>query len=92
MTKVKVDLRISHNALDADILDSINACLQDLTIGGIIKVDESDPLILRAIKLYCRSVYEEDTAKAEAYKVRYDDMKACLQMAEGYGWEAAADE
>jgi hypothetical protein len=93
VAKVKVDLRISHAVLDTDIKDTIDACLQDLKTFGI-KNDIADPLILRAVKLYCRSVYEEDPAKAAAYETRYNDMRASLQMAEGYGYnvEAGADE
>ena len=91
LTKIKLALRTSHTKLDEDIQADIDACLADLTVCGIIHKDESDPLIFNAIKLYCRSLYTEDTAKAAEWLRRYNELKACLQMAEGYGGEAHED-
>lgn len=90
LTAIKTDLRISHNALDSDLLEQIESCLADLKICGI-EVDESDPAILAAIKLWCRVNYTDDTTKAAAYQQRYDAHKACLMMATGYGGTAHAD-
>lgn len=86
LEKIKLGLRISHSVLDADIHADIDACLADLRVCGIIEPDENDPLILNAIKLYCRSIYTDDTAKGAEYLRRYDALKSCLMMAEGYGW------
>ena len=90
LLKVKNSIRISHTALDEDITDTISACLADLQVCGIAR-DAEDPLILNAIKLYCRSLYTDDTAKAAEWLRRYEELKACLMMAEGYGREAEAD-
>lgn len=92
LTKIKLALRVSHAKLDEDIQADIDACLNDLLVCGIIHPDESDPLIFNAIKLYCRSLYTDDTTKAAEWLRRYNELKACLMMAEGYGWEAGADE
>ena len=86
LEKVKLALRINHNKLDADIQDEIDACLADLRVCGIVHADKDDPLILNAVKLYCRALHTDDTAKAEVYRVRYESLKSCLMMAEGYGW------
>lgn len=96
LNKIKLALRISHTKLDEDIQADIDACLADLTACGIIEPDETEPLIYNAIKLYCRSLYTEDTAKAAEWLRRYNELKSCLMMAEGYGRvedseEAAAD-
>lgn len=85
LAKIKTDLRISHTALDSDISDMIDACLNDLTVCGIVAPDAQDPSVLAAVKLYCRAAYTDDTDKADAYYKRYNDLKACLMMAEGYG-------
>jgi hypothetical protein len=90
LNKVKIYLRISHSALDGDLTDTINACLQDLKIYGVRTADE-DPLILNAVKLYCKAEYTDDPVKAAAYRQRYDALKACLGVAGEYK-EAAADE
>ena len=94
--KVKMKIRISHNVLDEDVEDTIAACLKDLQIGRIqVPTPDDpqaiDPLILNAIKLYCRAEFTEDTGKAADYMARYDALKSNLQMAEGYG-EATGDE
>lgn len=97
LTKIKASLRISHTALDDDIRDTIAACLQDLSVCGVVAPtqqdpQETDPLILNAIKLYCRAETTDDTAKAAAFKARYDSLKACLMMAQEYKGEAVSSE
>lgn len=96
LLKVKTYLRISHSALDDDLSDTITACLADLKVCGVQvpALDDTqtmDPLILNAVKLYCRKEYTDDTAKAAEYGRRYDALKSCLMMAGEYK-EAAADE
>ena len=90
--KIKLGLRISHNKLDEDIQADIEACMADLKVCGVVYAGENDPLIFNAIKLWCRAAYTDDTAKAAEYLKRYESLKACLMMAEGYGREAAPDE
>ncbi len=96
LNKVKTKLRISHNALDDDIADTISACLKDLEVCGVQapvpdEPQETDPLILNAVKLYCRAEFTDDTGKAAEYMARYDALKSSLMMAEGYR-EATGDE
>ena len=92
LEKIKLSLRISHGKLDDDIQADIDACMADLKRCGVIHAGDEDPLIFNAIKLWCRSVYTDDPAKGAEYLRRYEALKAGLMVAEGYGWEAAADE
>lgn len=92
LNKVKAFIRISHTKLDGDITDSIDACLADLRAHGVIYKDNTDPLILNAVKLYCKSLYTDDTAKAAEYMNRYGALRDCLKAAEGYGWKGESDE
>lgn len=85
--KVKTYLRINHSALDSDLQDAIAACLRDLGIGGVA-TPADDPLILNAVKLYCKAAYIDDPVKSAAYQARYNDLKACLSMAGEYREEA----
>lgn len=85
LAKIKTDLRVSHNLLDDDIIDSIASCLRDLEICGIANPDDTDKAILNVLKLWCRADYTDDTNKAAAYMERYGDMKSTLMMAAGYG-------
>lgn len=89
--RVKLALRISHDKLDEDIQSDIDACLADLSTCGVIQPQASDPLIFNAVKLYLRASYTDDTDKGAEYLRRYDALKSCLQMAEGYGWREETD-
>lgn len=92
LEKVKAGIRRSHNKLDDDLQDDINACLADLEVCGVVYAETSDPLIINAVKLYCRSLNTDDPAKSAEWMRRYEALKASLMMAEGYGREAEADE
>lgn len=92
LERIKLALRIKHNALDEDIQADIDACLVDLQTMGVVYADAADPLIFAAVKLWCKAAYTDDTAKGAEYMRRYDAMKASLMMAEGYAWEGAAGE
>lgn len=85
LNKIKTSLRISHDKLDEDIAADVDACLADLKLVGVVYADETDALIFNAIKLWCRSLYTDDPVKAAEYLKRYNYLKACLSMAEGYG-------
>ena len=89
LTKIKNNLRISHNKLDDDLSDTIAACLADLKVCGVQaptleNTQETDPLILNAVKLYCRKEYTDDPVKSAEYGRRYDALKSSLMMATGY--------
>lgn len=92
LTKIKTALRITHSKLDEDIQSEIDACLLDLEVCGVAYAHTADPLILNAVKLWCRAQYTDDTNKAAEYLRRYDALKASLMMAEGYAWEADDDD
>lgn len=86
LKKVKIALRIKHTALDDDIKDNIQICLQDLRVHGVVHANEEDVLIQNAVKLYCKAAYTDDPAKADVYEARYKEMRDSLKIAEGYGW------
>lgn len=87
LTRIKLSLRISHSVLDEDIQADIEACLADLKAARIINPDDTDPLIFNAIKLWCKASYTDDPTKSALYMQRYESLRGCLQMAEGYGWK-----
>lgn len=92
LPKIKTALRINHSVLDDDIQSDIDACIADLAVCGVTYAPVSDPLIFNAVKLYCKAIYTDDTTKGAEYLRRYEALKSCLMMAEGYGWEDTADE
>lgn len=89
LPKIKTALRVSHTALDEDIQADIDACLADLEMCGVV-IDHAmtpDPLIVNAVKLFCRATYTDDPVKGAEYMRRYEALKGSLMMAKGYGWE-----
>lgn len=91
LEQIKLAVRITHNKLDADIQADIDACLADLRICGVNYAAPDDPLMVNAIKLWCRSLYTDDVVKGAEYMRRYEALKSSLMMAEGYGWRASDD-
>ena len=80
---VKANLRISGNALDVDIQDDIDAALMDLQRVGIDISDQSQPLIVKAVKLYCR--WQQDyMGKGEQYYKAYTGLMQALSLAGDY--------
>ena len=92
LEKIKAGIRRTHDKLDDDLQGDIDACLADLEVCGVVFADVTDPLIVNAVKLYCRSTNTDDPVKAAEWLRRYEAQKSCLMMAEGYGREAGADE
>lgn len=83
LEKVKTALRIVTDAFNGEITDLIAAAKADLQIAGVTTVSESDPLINRAIILYCRMHFgqPDDFDKiAESYR----SLKARIMIATGY--------
>ncbi len=92
LEKVKTSVRIGHNVLDIEVVDNIQAAVQDLQIHGVVYADIDDPLVLNAVKLYAKAEYTDDPDKAEAYRQRYKELRDCLKSAEGYGWTAEVEQ
>jgi hypothetical protein len=92
LAQVKLYLRISHSKLDEAIEGDIESCLSDLRMHGVTLKDDTDSLILNAIKLWCRSIYTTDAAKAAEWERRYIAMRNHLKGAKGYGWEGESNE
>lgn len=83
LDKIKLALRITTAAFDTEIEDLIAAALADLGLAGIANLDETDPLILRAVTTYCRANFGSPD-DYDRLKAAYDEQKAQLQVATGY--------
>ncbi|MGS0745562.1 phage head-tail connector protein [Syntrophomonas erecta subsp. sporosyntropha] len=80
---VKENLRITTTALDTDLQDDIDAALMDLQRVGIDVTDQSQPLIIKAVKLYCR--WQQDyMGKGEQYCKAYTGLMQALSLAGDY--------
>lgn len=83
--KIRDSLRISSKAeaITTDITDSIQACLMDLKAVGVVNVDQSDALIIRAIKLYCRADFDYNN-QSEQFRKCYELQKMSLCLDSDY--------
>lgn len=85
LAQVKLALRITTDAFDAELEMLISAALNDLGIAGVDgeRANESDDLVLMAIITYCKLHFGEPD-EYDRLKASYDEQKAQLSMASGY--------
>lgn len=85
LAKVKLALRIVTNSFDDELTGLINAACADLGIVGVTATSSTtDPLLTRAIITYCKLHFGEPD-EYDRLKVSYDEQKAQLITATGYG-------
>lgn len=82
LESVKRELRVSNVAFNDEVQDLIDAALFDLRIPQIDtnKIIESDPLIKRAIILYCKANFGLENADSEKYQKAYDNLVQKLSL------------
>ena len=81
LKKAKTALRIKSNNEDIEdeIKDLIESCIADLQLAGVNTIDEKDPLIISAVKQYCKG-YFGSSDKADEYKKAYESIKLSLSL------------
>ena len=89
LEKVKMALRFDDNNLDEEIQDSIDAAIADLKLCGVVesKIVITDPLIIRAIKTFCKSEFSSDEREANRYRYSYEMLRDHLTMSIDYNTE-----
>lgn len=83
---VKLAMRLTTTAYDTEITRLINAACLDLGIVDIqVTSSTTDPLLQQAVCTYCRMHFgtPEDY---DRLKASYDEQKAQLMTAKGYGF------
>lgn len=84
LEKVKLALRIKNNKFDDEIIDLIEEAKSDLKLSGVAKIDDTDSLILRAIKTYCKANFGLANKDSEKYQKSYDSLKEHLSLSGDY--------
>jgi len=79
LEKIKLSLRLITEEFNTEIESLIAACKRDLNVGGVKNIDEEDPLILRAITLYCKGHFGYADI-GEKYLQAYESLKNALYM------------
>jgi len=82
LEKIKLALRLTNNSFDAEVEALIAACKADLRIAGVIRIEDSDPLILQAVTLYCKGNFGFADI-GEKYLTAYENLKTPLRLAGG---------
>lgn len=83
---VKLALRVSGTGLDTEVQDLIDAAKADLQLSGVHqdKIDELDPLIKRAVIVYCKAHFGWDNPEADRFAKSYDMLKQHLTLSTEY--------
>lgn len=84
LERVKLSLRIKSSKLDDEINDLIEACKIDLSISGVRQIKDEDPIIQRAIIVYCKANFGLDNKDSEKYQRSYDLLKQSLSLCGDY--------
>lgn len=80
---VKRALSLTTTAYDEELQELIDAALADLGLAGIDNSLISDPLIIQAVKTYCRAHFKSPD-DYDRLIASYDAQKGQLQIATGY--------
>lgn len=83
LSKVKLALRITTTAYDAELNQLIDSAKQDMGIAGVTVPDTLTAIVERAIITYCKMSFgiPDDY---DRLKKSYDEQKAQLSTASGY--------
>jgi len=84
LAKVKLTHDIRTTAKDDTINDWIAAAKRDLQNSGVNDPDETDELVLSAIKSYCGAQIDIGTPKGEAWQRNYDKLVSKLASSGDY--------
>ena len=89
LSDVKLALRLTTDAYDSEIGLLIDAGIRDLGFADVVTTAAEvalDPTLLRAVISYCRLNFgTPDPSDYDRMKASYDEQKAQLQSATGYG-------
>ena len=83
---VKTALRISHTKLDGEIQATIDAAKAEMARAGIVEsaIADTDPLIVDAVKVYCKYVFAADEKRREGFFQSWQYQLDCLRKSSDY--------
>ena len=79
----KLALRFSHAKLDDDIKANVEACKKDMERVGIVKTNDTDPIIHKLVELWLKWQYNY-MAEGEKFKKAYEEMRDGLSLCGDY--------
>lgn len=87
LNDIKNSLRVNGNDLDIEIQGLIDSAKADLILSGVNKekIVDTDPLIKRAITVYCKANFGyEDPKLSERFQESYISLKHHLTLSVEY--------
>jgi uncharacterized phage protein (predicted DNA packaging) len=86
LADVKDALRLSGTDLDIEVQDLIDAAKADLQLSGVHadKIVDTDPLIKRAVIVYCKAHFGWDNPEADRFAQSYTMLKQHLALSSEY--------
>lgn len=87
LEKIKLAMRIFHNAIDPDIDSNIDACMLDLQRVGVnesaAKKTTTDALICKAAEMYCKWQYDYN-GKGDQFRQAYENLRDAISLCGSY--------
>ena len=77
---IKNALRITTSDMDDDIKDLICAAKADLRISGVRVILDTDPLVIQAVKLYCKAHFGDNDSNNKFLNA-YQALKISMSLA-----------
>lgn len=92
LAEVKKLLRITGTAFDDEVQGLIDECKEDLRLSGVRSetIDESDVMIKRAIRTYCKANFGYENPDKDGLLKSYESLKSHLIISIDYGAEYVA--
>ena len=92
LEEIKKLLRITGTAFNDEVTNLIAECKADLLLSGIQEemINESDTLIARAIRVYCKAHFGFENPDKDGLLHSYDLLKSHLMISKDYGDEYVA--
>lgn len=81
--EIRKTLRTNSRSADSEIIDLIQAAVQDMDLRGVKYKGETDPLSRQAIKLYCKGNYGYDE-DAEKFQKAYEALRDSMALSGEY--------
>jgi hypothetical protein len=91
LEQVKTALRVRNDVFDeAEIVPLIEAAKQELTIAGVVNIDVTDPMIIRAITAYVKAHFGYDNPEATRFELIFNSIRNTLSQVGTYATETEA--
>ena len=90
--QIRMALRNKNKVFDElEIMPIIKACKIDLSMAGVVYINEEDPMFIRAATLYAKANFGffEDSEK---YDRAYEKLKHSMALSSDYGTIGAKEE